>query len=93
MDGFWFVLKVGRVSTVMATCSWPISANTKASSCRAIRSIVRAGECEQLELLQVESIDHRIKNEMLRYHEDKKPGTVEVYNPKDRWSPATVQLS
>jgi hypothetical protein len=50
------------------------------------------GDCEQLELLQVEAIDHRIKNELVRYA-DQKPGMVEVYAPEGTLVARNVQLS
>jgi hypothetical protein len=50
------------------------------------------GDCDQLELLQVESIDHRVKNEMIRYDEQKERGTVEVYKPEGVLIAVNVKL-
>jgi hypothetical protein len=50
------------------------------------------GDCERLELLQVEAIDHRVKNETVFYNEKRQPATVEVYRPEGVLIAGNVKL-
>jgi mannose-6-phosphate isomerase-like protein (cupin superfamily) len=93
MDGFWFVLRgrarfYGDNDVLVADLGEHegifIPRNTK--------YWFEAGDCEQLELLQVEAIDRRIKNEIIRYDQKKEPATAEVYRPEGVLIAANVKL-
>jgi mannose-6-phosphate isomerase-like protein (cupin superfamily) len=92
MDGFWFVLRgrarfYGEGDVLVAD----LGEHEGIFVPRNMKYWFEAGDCEQLELLQVEAIDHRIKNEMIRFV-DKKPGIVEVYSPEGSLVAPNVQL-
>jgi mannose-6-phosphate isomerase-like protein (cupin superfamily) len=93
MDGFWFVLRgrarfYGDNDVLVAD----LGEHEGIFVPRNAKYWFEAGDCDQLELLQVESIDHRVKNEMIRYDEQKEPGTVEVYKPEGVLIAANVKL-
>lgn len=93
MDGFWFVLKgrarfYGDNDVLVAD----LGEHEGVFVPRGAKYWFEAGDCEQLELLQVESIDHRIKNEMIRYDKEKDPGIVEVYTPEGSVVARNVKL-
>jgi mannose-6-phosphate isomerase-like protein (cupin superfamily) len=93
MDGFWFVLRgrarfYGDNNVLVAD----LGEHEGIFVPRNAKYWFEAGECEQLELLQVEAIDHRVKNEMIRYDEQKEPATVEVYKPEGVLIAGNVKL-
>lgn len=81
MDGFWFVLS-GRArfysegDALVADLGPHEGILVPAGA----KYWFESGDCEQLELLQVEAIDHRTKNEVV-YYADRKRSVVEVYEP------------
>ncbi len=92
MDGFWFVLRgrarfYGDNDVLVAD----LGEHEGIFVPRDTKYWFEAGDCEQLELLQVEAIDHRIKNDMIRYV-GKKPGIVEVYSPEGSLVAPNVRL-
>jgi mannose-6-phosphate isomerase-like protein (cupin superfamily) len=95
MDGFWFVLRgrarfYGDNDVLIAD----LGEHEGIFVPRNTKYWFEAVDCEQLELLQVDSIDHRIKNEIIHYDEQKKePATVEVYSPEGVLMAANVKLS
>ncbi|MEJ5979516.1 cupin domain-containing protein [Novosphingobium sp. PS1R-30] len=81
MDGFWFVLSgrarfYGEGDELVADLGPHEGVLVPAGA----KYWFEAGDCEQLELLQVESIDHRLKNEVV-YYADRTRSVVEVYEP------------
>jgi mannose-6-phosphate isomerase-like protein (cupin superfamily) len=93
MDGFWFVLRgrarfYGDGNVLVAD----LGKHEGIFVPRNAKYWFEAGDCDQLELLQVEAIDHRVKNEMIRYDEQKEPATVEVYKPEGVLIAANVKL-
>jgi mannose-6-phosphate isomerase-like protein (cupin superfamily) len=92
MDGFWFVLS-GRArfygdNNVLVADLGP---HEGIFVPRNAKYWFEAGECEQLELLQVEAIDHRVKNDMIVY-DKKEPAVVEVYKPEGVLVAGNVKL-
>lgn len=81
MDGFWFVLTgrarfYGEGDELVADLGPHEGILVPAGA----KYWFEAGDCEQLELLQVEAVDHRTKNEVV-YYADRKHNVVEVYEP------------
>jgi mannose-6-phosphate isomerase-like protein (cupin superfamily) len=81
MDGFWFVLAgrarfYGEGDELVADLGPHEGILVPAGA----KYWFEAGECEQLELLQVEAVDHRTKNEVI-YFSERKRSVVEVYEP------------
>ncbi|MBU6267579.1 MAG: cupin domain-containing protein [Sphingomonadales bacterium] len=81
MDGFWFVLS-GRArfyteGDVLVADLGPHEGILVPSGAKYW---FEAGDCEQLELLQVEAIDHRIRNDIV-YYADRARSVVSVHEP------------
>jgi mannose-6-phosphate isomerase-like protein (cupin superfamily) len=94
MDGFWFVLRgrarfYGDGNVLVAD----LGEHEGIFVPRNAKYWFEAGDCEQLELLQVEAIDHRIKNDMIRFDQQNEPATVEVYKPEGVLIAGNVKLS
>ena len=92
MDGFWFVLSgrarfYGEGDTLVADLGPHEGILVPAGA----KYWFEAGDCDQLELLQVESIDHRIQNEIV-YYGDRKRSVVEVYEPDGTIIAPSVRL-
>lgn len=83
MDGFWFVL-AGRVrfytegDVLVAELGKHEGILVPAGAKYWFEAV---GEGEPLELLQVESIDHRVKNEIV-YYADRERSVVSVHEPE-----------
>lgn len=92
MDGFWFVLNgrakfYGEGDELIADLG-PHEGILVPSGAKYW---FEAGDCEQLELLQVEAIDHRTRNEVV-YYADRKRSVVEVYEPDGTIIAPSVRL-
>jgi mannose-6-phosphate isomerase-like protein (cupin superfamily) len=92
MDGFWFVLSgrarfYGEGNALVADLGPHEGILVPAGA----KYWFEAGECEQLELLQVEAIDHRTKNEII-YFADRGRSVVEVYEPDGTMIAPAVRL-
>jgi len=92
MDGFWFVLSGrARFYSEGDTLVGDLGPHEGILVPAGAKYWFQAGDCEQLELLQVESIDHRIKNEVI-YYTDRERSVVEVYEPDGGIIAANVRL-
>lgn len=92
MDGFWFVLSgrarfYGEGDELVADLGPHEGILVPAGA----KYWFEAGDCEQLELLQVEAIDHRTKNEVV-YYADRTRSVVEVYEPDGTIIAPSVRL-
>ena len=92
MDGFWFVLSgrarfYGEGDVLVADLGRHEGILVPAGA----KYWFEAGDCERLELLQVEAIDHRKKNEMV-YYADRQPSVVAVYEPDGTIIAPSVRL-
>jgi len=92
MDGFWFVLKgrarfYGEGDTLVADLGPHEGILVPAGA----KYWFEAGDSEQLELLQVEAVDHRNKNEVV-YYADRARSVVGVYEPDGTVIADSVQL-
>ncbi len=92
MDGFWFVL-AGRArfygeNDVLVADLGPHEGILVPSGAKYW---FEAGDCDQLELLQVEAIDHRTKNEVV-YYAERQRSVVEVYEANGTIIAPSVRL-
>lgn len=92
MDGFWFVLAgrarfYGDGDELVADLGVHEGILVPAGA----KYWFEAGECEELQLLQVEAIDHRVKNE-IRYFSERARSVVEVFEPDGTMIADSVRL-
>ena len=81
MDGFWFVLAGrARFYTTGDELVADLGPHEGILVPAGARYWFEAGDCEQLELLQVEAIDHRIPNDIV-YYGDRARSVVSVHEP------------
>lgn len=92
MDGFWFVLAgrarfYGEGDELVADLGQHDGILVPAGA----KYWFEAGDCEELQLLQVEAIDHRVKNE-IQYFSERARSVVEVYEADGKIVAPNVRL-
>jgi mannose-6-phosphate isomerase-like protein (cupin superfamily) len=92
MDGFWFVLTGrARFYTEGDELVADLGPHEGILVPSGAKYWFEAGECERLEMLQVEAIDHRIKNE-IQYYSERRRSVVEVYEADGTMIAPSVRL-
>jgi mannose-6-phosphate isomerase-like protein (cupin superfamily) len=92
MDGFWFVLSGrARFYTEGDQLVADLGQHEGILVPAGAKYWFEAGDCDRLELLQVEAIDHRIKNEVV-YFAERERSIVEVYEADGRIIAPNVRL-